>query len=58
MKNENENLVMSLKLNRIKDDNINSILQLKGAAEELGFEYDDDDAMDGFIYITLKLKKE
>jgi hypothetical protein len=58
MKNENENLVKSLKLNEIKDGNINSILQLKEAAEKLGFEFDEYDAMDGFIYVTLELKGE
>jgi hypothetical protein len=58
MENRNENLVKSLKLNKIKDGNINSILKLKEAAEELGFEFDEYDAMDGFIYVTLELKKE
>jgi len=58
MENRNKNLVKSLKLNKIKDGNINSILKLKEAAEELGFEFGEYDAMDGFIYVTLELKEE
>ena len=48
----------ALKLNEIKDGNINSILQLKEAAEKLGFVLGEYDAMDGFIYVTLELKEE
>jgi uncharacterized protein YihD (DUF1040 family) len=58
MENRNKNLVKSLKLNKIKDGNINSILKLKEAAEELGFEFDEYDTTDGFIYVTLELKEE
>jgi len=58
MENRNKNLVKSLKLNKIKDGNINSILKLKEAAEELGFEFDEYDITDGFIYVTLELKEE
>jgi hypothetical protein len=58
MKNENENLVTSLKLNKIKDGNIDSLLQLKAVAEKLGFEYSEYDAMDGFVFITFAIKEE
>ena len=58
MKNENENLVTSLKLNKIKDGNIESLLQLKAAAEKLGFKYSEYDAMDGFVFITFAIKEE
>ena len=55
---KNENLVKSLKLNKIKDGNIDSLLQLKEAAEKLGFEYSEYDAMDGFVFITFAMKEE
>ena len=58
MKNENENLVKSLKLNKIKDGNIDLLLQLKEAAEKLGFEYSEYDAMDGFVFITFTIEME
>ena len=55
---EKENLIKSLKRNEIKDGNIDSLLQLKEAAEKLGFELSEYDAMDGFMFVTFSLKKE
>ena len=54
----NENLVKSLKLNKFNNDNIELILQLKKAAEGLGFEYNEYDAMDGSIFVTFSIKEE
>ena len=55
---ENGNLIKSLKRSEIKDSNIDSLLQLKEAAEKLGFEFSEYDAMDGFILVTFSIKKE
>ena len=55
---EKENLIKSLKRNEIKDSNIDSLLQLKEAAENLGFEFSEYDAMDGFVFITFAIKEE
>jgi hypothetical protein len=55
---KNENLIKSLKLNKFNNDNIELILQLKKAAEGLGFEYNEYDAMDDSIFVTFSIKEE
>ena len=55
---KNESLIKSLKLNKFNNNNIELILQLKEAAEGLGFEYNEYDSMDGFIFVTFAIKEE
>ena len=58
MKNENENLVKGLRLNKISEKNIELCLQLKELGEKLGFEMSDYDGMDGEFFVTFSIKEE
>jgi hypothetical protein len=59
MKNaSNESLIKGLKLNKVSNENIVLFLQLKGAAEKLGFKLDAYDGMDGEFLVTFSIKEE
>ena len=58
MKNENENLVKGLQLNKISKKNIELCLQLKELGGKLGFEMSDYDGMDGEFFVTFSIKEE
>ena len=53
-----ENLINGMKLNRFNDELIEKMLKLKTLANELGWEMDSYDAMDGNAYITFMTVKE
>mgnify|MGYP003705255683 CR=1 FL=1 len=55
---ENKVLVIGLKQNNVNDETIAKILELKAAAEKLGWVMNDYDAMDGFMFTTFAISKE